>query len=235
MKDAIVELGVNADKIIVEGDGVLLRRFISPENAQLIKDKYALPMDRKILGYVGSLITRNTIEKGIFEMLEAISFLRKQNLPVCGFIVGGPKSWKLRYMKIARSLKLTDKDIIFYDRVSSGQIASILHACDLLVYPAPKSSHPYFIRDTSPLKLFEYLASGKPIVCADILPIRDVVNEESVSLVPSGDSIAMASAIKKNLFETMSDTNEKKNKRLQLAQWYDWHSRMERILSRARQ
>ncbi|MCK5017823.1 MAG: glycosyltransferase [Candidatus Peribacteraceae bacterium] len=233
MRDALISLGVDKEKVIVEGDGVLLNRFTALENAQSIREYYGLPKNKKILGYVGSLVTRNTIEKGVIEILEAISVLEKQGMAICGFIVGGPKDWKLKYMKHARSLGLSDENVIFADRVPVSKVSSLLHACDVLVYPAPASLHPYFMRDTSPLKMFEYLASGKEIVCADIPPLRDVVSEESVSLFSPGDSTGMASAISKVFFQDISVSDSKKKKRAELAKWYNWKNRMERIISRA--
>ena len=55
---------------------------------------------------------------------------------------------------------------------------------------------------TSPLKLFEAMATGRPIVASDLPSIREVLtNEENALLVPPGDSEALAAAIERLLTE----------------------------------
>ncbi len=49
---------------------------------------------------------------------------------------------------------------------------------------------------TSPLKLFEAMATGRPIVTSDLPSIREVLtHEENALLVPSGEPEALAAAI----------------------------------------
>jgi glycosyltransferase involved in cell wall biosynthesis len=51
-------------------------------------------------------------------------------------------------------------------------------------------------RYTSPLKLFEYLMMGRPIVASDLPALREVLtHEETALLVPAGDPTALAGAV----------------------------------------
>jgi glycosyltransferase involved in cell wall biosynthesis len=55
---------------------------------------------------------------------------------------------------------------------------------------------------TSPLKLFEAMASGRPIVASDLPSIREVLtHEKNALLVPPGDAGALASAIERLLLD----------------------------------
>lgn len=227
MKEAVVALGVEPEKIVVEGDGVLLDRFTAIEPVESVRKQLQVPKDRAMLSYVGSLVTRNTIEKGVAELLQALTALKANNIAATGVIVGGPTNWKVKYIQQARNLGLTDDDVVFIDRVPPKDVPSILAASDVLVFPAPASDHPYFQRDTSPLKLFEYLAAGKPIVCADIPPVRDVVHEDSVIFVEPGNADALAQGIQQALQE---NDEQRTLKRRELAEWYSWRNRMQRIL-----
>ena len=228
MRDELIKWGVEKVKMIVEGDGVALSRFEDLPTQDEVRKRWDLPSDLPVLGYVGSLVTRNTIEKGIPELIDALALLKEKGEKVFGWIVGGPESWIRKYQKYARSKNLTGAELRFLDRVSAADVAAALSACSAFVYPAPASDHPYFQRDTSPLKLFEYLATGKPIVCADIPPIRDAVDDKSVVFCKPGDAQSLADGISLALAEGEDET--RKARRAELASWYSWKNRMGRIL-----
>ena len=51
-------------------------------------------------------------------------------------------------------------------------------------------------RYTCPLKMFEYMACGRPIVASDLPPVREVLTHDvNASLVPPGEPAALAAAI----------------------------------------
>lgn len=226
MRDELLKWGVNPDRVIVEGDGVNLSRFENLPSQGEAKNSFGLA--GTVIGYVGTFVALNKIEKGVGLIIEAIAQLKSDGEKVQGFIVGGPESMLKKYEKKSQSLGLTKEDIIFKSSVPHTDVARAVTACDILVYPAPKSDHPYFQRDTSPLKLFEYLAADRRIVCADIPPIRDVVSEDSVTFCAPGDAASLAEAIKSALDE---DPNAKSARRKEIAQHYGWVNRMGRILS----
>jgi glycosyltransferase involved in cell wall biosynthesis len=97
------------------------------------------------------------------------------------------------------------------------------------VYPAPATTDSFFLRDTSPLKLFEYLAASRPVVCADLPPLHDVVDESVVRFCRSGDAEALAEGIS----DTLSHP-EKASARIAkgrtIAALHSWEQRMRRIL-----
>jgi len=125
-------------------------------------------------------------------------------------------------------LGLTDNDVRFEGRVEQFNVSSCIAACDVCVYPAPLSDHPYFQRDTSPLKLLEYLAAGKPVVCADIPPVRDVVDESIVEFCEPGNAKSLAERISK----VLSSNNEGRVRAgKEKAFYFDWKKRMGRVLA----
>lgn len=232
MREEIVRLGVDPKRVIIESDGVDLVRFSHFPKAAQAKSELRLPADRWIVGYVGSLVTRNDLEKGVRELLHALSILKRSEGKCFGWIVGGPDKKTDEYKKIAASLGLADEDIRFEGQLSASSVPMAISACDLCVYPAPKdaASHPYFMRDTSPLKLFEYLAAGKPIVCADLPPLRDIVDETMVTFCKPGDPKSMTDAIAWVIAHP-GDAEQKAKKGKERVKWFDWKERMKRILS----
>ncbi|MDA1209164.1 MAG: glycosyltransferase family 4 protein [bacterium] len=230
MADELVELGVDRNRIAVEGDGVDLSRFTQLPSSDEIRSSYDLPKKRKLVGYVGSLVTQNTIEKGVGELIDALSILKEYGEESFGWIVGGPKSWQKKYQKHAHDIGLTGLDIRFQERIPVPDVAAALSACDVLVYPAPTSSHPFFLRYTSPLKIFEYMAADKIIVSADIPPIREIADETAVIFCKPGNAQSLADALQAALD---SDPSAQSKARLSIAQHYSWEKRMQRILDSA--
>jgi glycosyltransferase involved in cell wall biosynthesis len=58
-------------------------------------------------------------------------------------------------------------------------------AADMLVLPnipSTKESEKY----TSPIKMFEYMASGVPIIASDMPSLREVLNDHNATLIPPG-------------------------------------------------
>jgi len=73
-----------------------------------------------------------------------------------------------------------------------ADVARRLAAASILALP--NSSSAISARYTSPLKLFEYLAIGRPIVASDLPSIREVLTAGTAVLVAADDPAAWASA-----------------------------------------
>jgi len=246
MKDELLSWGVDSARVTVEGDGVNPKRFAQMPSSADARQEWRLPLDRKIAVYVGSLVTRGTIEKGVGELLEAIAILNgkggekkkreekeeKKEIKeinersVFCWVIGGPRDQVDRYRTIARQFGLSDEDVRFEGPVQNARVVSALAAADVCVYPAPALQHPFFLRDTSPLKIFEYLAAGKPTVSADLPPLRGVIDPSLVHFCPPGDASALASAIT----EALDHPKINEEKRAALLAHTSWDARMERIL-----
>ena len=110
-----------------------------------------------------------------------------------------------------------------------AEIPYWLKAADILVLPnsaREKISQFY----TSPLKLFEYMASGRPIVASDLPSIREVLSENNAILVKSDDPTILSGGITSVLQN--SDFSAKIAKQaLQDVEAYSWKKRAKNILS----
>ncbi len=229
MHEELLTWGLDPQRAVIEGDGVDLERFYNLPEQGLAKQDWALPADRTVVGYVGSLVTRDTLEKGVGELIDAIAILRKKGVQVFCWIVGGPSSWLGTYKRRAQERGLTAQDICFQGAIPVRRVPSAIAACDICVYPAPKTRHSYFLRDTSPLKLFEYLAARRNIVCVDLPPIRDIVDETLVHFCAPGDAEDLARAIEKAIQEPLHNSE----RRAEVVHYHSWSQRMGRILAEA--
>jgi glycosyltransferase involved in cell wall biosynthesis len=128
--------------------------------------------------------------KGVDVLLEALGRLPH----VHGVVFGGHEgdTDMTRVRALADRLGLSDR-VTFAGFVPRAELPDRLAAADVCVLPTLDTPSA---RYTCPLKMFEYMAAGRPIVASDLPPIRDVlVHNVNARLVPPGDAAALARAV----------------------------------------
>jgi glycosyltransferase involved in cell wall biosynthesis len=94
------------------------------------------------------------------------------------------------------SLGLDESRFLCAGHVPPERVPVYLSAFDVCAMPHPWTEH--FAYHTSPIKLFEYMASRRAIVASDLPGWADVVQDgESALLLPPGDADVLAVAIKR--------------------------------------
>jgi glycosyltransferase involved in cell wall biosynthesis len=190
MADVLTKLGVPRRKILIAPDAVDLDEFTTLPTRAAARKALNVPADCWMLGYAGSLETMG-LSKGIEHLIDAVQRLTQEEKNMRVIIAGGPASAMERLERRAKRRNV-DKVVRFLGHVPRTRVKEIYAAADVLLYTAPKSRHVFFQRDTSPLKLFEYFASGRPVVAADIPPIRDIADEKTAVLYTPGSVAHLA-------------------------------------------
>jgi glycosyltransferase involved in cell wall biosynthesis len=89
-----------------------------------------------------------------------------------------------------------DSRVTFTGHVEPGKVPALLGRATVLVLPNPASS--VSMHFTSPLKLFEYMATGRAIVASDLPSFREVLRHgHNAWLVSPGDPDALARGIRR--------------------------------------
>lgn len=191
LADDLVQRG--ARRVVVAHDGFQQSRFEGAAATSLpdARASVGLPTDAFIVGYVGRLQTMN-VSKGIDKLVEAIATIPQCDISLC--LVGGPDtaadSLRVRWLELG----LPAERFLFVGHVPPATVPAYLAAFDVCVMTLPDTDH--FKYYASPLKLFEYMAAGKPIITSDHPAVAEVLRDgESVLLVPFGDLHALAAAI----------------------------------------
>jgi glycosyltransferase involved in cell wall biosynthesis len=145
-----------------------------------------------------------------------------------GLIVGGhgaePDLGRLK--ALAADLGIANR-VTFTGLVDPERVPAFLMAADVLALPNPASA--ISTNFTSPLKLFEYMAAGRPIVASDLPAIREVLTHEvDALLVPPGDDAAMAAAIAR-LLEDRALAGRLAAAAQDRVRDYGWDTRAERL------
>jgi glycosyltransferase involved in cell wall biosynthesis len=162
--------------------------------------------------------------KGVDVFVRALAHLPG----VRGRIVGGhPAEPDLaRVRSLVRALGL-DERVEITGLVPPADVAGHLAAASALVLPNVPAAISE--RYTSPLKLFEYLAAGKPIVASNLAAIREVVTHgEHAWLVTPGDPEALAAGQRHVLEEPGVAAHLGRGAR-RLAPQFTWAARAARL------
>lgn len=138
-------------------------------------------------------------------------------------IAGGRPSEIERYRE-----KFSDySNVEVIGRIPPDQVRSYQLAADLLLYPLTKTSQYWDV--TSPLKLFEYLSTGRPILASRIGPIKDIISDSNAFTFSDDDSMLAAF---NHFLATDKDTLQKMSERNQtlIREHYNWDSRAQFIV-----
>lgn len=225
MRDELVSWGVDARRVIVEGDAVDVAPFAQAPEREAARDALGIRTRRFVVGYAGRLWTMG-MEKGVATLLRSLA-LMPPDQRAFAFVVGGPEEAKCQYLAQAAALGLTDDDVRFEGEVPFPLIPTVLSACDTLVMPFPDV--PHYRKNMSPLKMFEYMAAQRPIITSDLPTIRDVLSEESAFFFPPGDAQALALLIA-SVRDQAEVAAAKAREAFRLVSGHTWVERMRRIM-----
>jgi glycosyltransferase involved in cell wall biosynthesis len=181
----LILAGVDAEKIIVNPNGVDVNRFHPCTGGEEIRRRHNI--DRQIvIGFLGTFGPWH----GAPVLAEAATRLDAN----CHLLfIGDGDERPITEEKLGK----TKSRATFVGRITHAEVPAYLDACDILVAPhVPASDGSDFFG--SPTKLFEYMAMEKAVVASRLGQIADVITDgENGLLVPPNDSAALAAAIEK--------------------------------------
>lgn len=226
MENKFLEYGLRKGRIVVSPDGVDLEKFDIEISKMQAREKLNLPLNKKLVVYIGHLYKW----KGIYTLADASRFLERESEVL---VVGGTTTEDLPLFKkyiqennLEKVKPLGPKEYFL--------IPYYLKASDVLVLPnSAKEALSRFY--TSPLKMFEYMASKRPIVASDLPSIREILNpltgsgQANAVLVKPDNPETLAQGIKKIL--SNPDLAQKISEQAFLdVQKYTWQNRAQKIL-----
>lgn len=132
----------------------------------------------KVLGYVGNFTSLGQ-KKNLEVMLLALKFLPEKYTVL---LVGATDQELLEYKLLAKEHELT-KRVLVLKKVTYTEVHLYQFVCDYLVIPYPDSSH--FTDQGFPMKAFEYLSTGKPVLFSNFKIMKDFLDLYGFSFNPN--------------------------------------------------
>ncbi len=175
-------------------NGVDMQKFkVESEKSKVntLKERLGLPKDKKIVMYTGHLY----IWKGADVIIEIADALRADER-ILFVLIGGTQQDVAKYQGIIKDKKLTN--VLLLGHKEQGVMPEHLACADVLLLPnipVSRESERY----TSPIKMFEYMASKKQIVASDRPSLREILNERNAIVATPGDAESFVEGIKKTL------------------------------------
>lgn len=224
IKEFYVSHGFPAERMLVEHDAFDPRLFKEVDVTKLRK-KIGLSLDKVIVSYVGKYKT-NGVLKGVDKVIVGLAEAsKKSSLEFC---IVGPEEEELEEIRaLAVDAGFDIKKLNLIPHLPNKEALDYVKASDILLLPYPnKRNYSLFM---SPLKLFEYMASGNAIVASKLPSLTEVLDEKSALFVTPDDYSAMGEAVM-----MLCDNEELRGaigaRAKELSQYYTWDLRAQRII-----
>lgn len=194
---------IGEEKISVIPNGVDFDIF-KPRDKLLIRRRLGIPLDKRILLFVGRLVTVKRVDL----LIESMKFLDDNViLMICGT---GPKYPELLVMK----RKLGLNNVVFMGAIGHNIIPLYYNAADLYVHSSKMESFA--------ITLLESMASGTPIMAPNITGMKDITQNGKIGYVLPDNPRDIADLIKHILYD-YKNIKEEGGRELQYAKEnYSW-------------
>jgi glycosyltransferase involved in cell wall biosynthesis len=218
IKDTLVRIGIDEEKIHVVHNGVDLRKFDCHSEPDRVIKEYDLE-GKFVVGFVGSFARYHGVEM----LVRLAKSLRQRCGNIVFLLVGrnfhGPEDPMAVILKEGLSEAFT-----FTGEVPHATIPPLIAAMDIGLIP---DSNTY----GSPMKLFEYMAMRKAVVAVDVPPIREVIKHGQTGILFERGNIGQAEEwIEKLIVDEELRYKLGRQAYLQVVRSHTWARNAERIV-----
>lgn len=168
--------------ILVAHDGVSLDEYEEIDNYKFLPYK-----EEYIILYTGSLFSW----KGVYTLVNSIKYLPKNFKLVS---IGGTENYLSNFKSYVEKTSESDR-IKIISHLPKRYLLEYIQKADVLVLP--NSSKDKMSLFTSPLKLFEYMASKRPIIASNLPSIKEVLSNKNAFLFEPDNPKDLAQKVQK--------------------------------------
>ncbi|NJL67349.1 MAG: glycosyltransferase family 4 protein [Microcoleus sp. SM1_3_4] len=219
VRNSAIANGMPPDKIITLHNG-FNHLFLARQThaARNWRDKLLTDGCEYLVVYAGGLYPF----KGV-DMLVDVA----KELPSVQFaIAGGDLSQVTAYQQLAKDKQVNN--IKFLGYLPQNQLASLLQAADVLTHPHCLTPAATF---TSPLKFFDYMASGTPIVATEIASLMEFKSSEIAATWCEPDNPQQFAQSIRDCLVKYPRKEAGYSETMNFVKQFSWENRIDKILS----
>jgi glycosyltransferase involved in cell wall biosynthesis len=219
IRESMIKNGMPPEKVIKLHNG-FNRLFMErqPEKAAEWRQKLLGDAHQKLVIYAGALQQF----KGIDVLIDVA-----KEMPNVQFVCAGGKPTEVEYYQQLVQEKQIH-NIKFLGYILHNDLASLLQAADILAHPHCSGKAATF---TSPLKLFDYFASGTPIVATEIPSLTEFQNTKAIAAWCEPDNPNKFAQSLQRVLETHPRKLEGYPDSIEFVKQFSWENRAAKILS----
>jgi glycosyltransferase involved in cell wall biosynthesis len=219
LRDELIRSGIPEAKIL------LLPNAANPDvfdpakfDKEVAKKALGIPSDSTVIGFVGGFYPWH----GVPWMMQSLASVMRDSNNMHVLLVGdGPERGKTE--TVIREHAIENR-VRFLGSVPHKDLHESMAAMDFGVMP---HSNNY----GSPMKVFEYMSMGIPVVAPDLPPLRDVVVDgHNGFLFPPGNDVGFINIISKVLSHHYMQVEMGINCRNSVLDKYNWDTHAKRII-----
>jgi len=219
VRESMIQNGMPPEKVITLHSGFnqsFMLRY--PEAAKEWRKKLMPDQRKQLVVYAGGLYRF----KGVDLLIDVAKILPKIQF----IFAGGDRSQVQFYKQLARQKNI--KNVTFLGYILHDRLQSLLQAADVLAHPHCSGNAATF---TSPLKLFEYMASGTPIVATEIISLMEFKSSGAIAGWCEPDNPAQFAQCLQQVLNNYPRKVEGYTDNLDFVSQFSWENRIDKIMS----
>jgi glycosyltransferase involved in cell wall biosynthesis len=201
-------------------------RIFAPYDRNASRARLGLPTDGQLISYAGMTFAHRWLDG----LVAAVAALRRDRPQLRLLLVGGRPAERAALQQQAAGLGLriseetaTAADLYLLAPRPQAQVVDCLAAADVLAIPDTVTDVT-----ASPLKLFEYLALGTPLVLPEMASLSEIVPQDLAPRFVRRDLAGLTAALAEALAD---DSTARRAARIAAARDHTYGRRAERILT----
>lgn len=181
-RDRLLALGVPPDRITIVSNTPVLARFAAPVHGPGTTGRLSLV-------YIGLLGPT----RGLVELVEGVVAFAAE-FPGVHLTIHGSGKLERRLGELVRRLD-AERTVTLTGHLDNADLPRVLREADVGVIPHRRCGH---WNHTVPNKLFDYMASGLPVLATDAVPVRRIVEQTGCGLTwRDGDQPGLLAALRR--------------------------------------
>jgi glycosyltransferase involved in cell wall biosynthesis len=179
LEDTVRRIDPRSETVLIENAPGSAEGDATAEQAAAVRNRFGFDTSTPVIVYTGTF----EAYQGLDLLFDAMAIVRPARPDARLLLAGGKDDQIARARERARAAGIQDV-VVFAGERPSEEVPAFLRAADVLVSPRSRGTN-------TPLKIYQYLRSGRPIVATRLVTHTQVLSDDNAVLTePSPSALA---------------------------------------------